>query len=330
MKKNRFHFVLLIFVHIASFAQPVLDSSNCNPGIGDIFIFKNCNGLTNVGLPGANQTWNLSAFSVTNTNTYACYSTTGSSFPSASVRMNSGSSNIYYTTSSSVLETSGIEDGVGTVYTYSDNEKILNYPFTFGNAFSDSWANSFNNGVQTFRTGTTATTADGYGTLILPGGTYTNILRVKMIQTYTDSVPGLGNVYAYVNTMYNWYKTGNHQPIASVSSLVINGAPPILFGKYLGEIAVPVKDIHENETAGIIVYPNLAVTSFTVMLHTEIPEVTFSLNDIIGQEIPLHIVQKSSTEFVITPTRMNTGIFTLTIFKEGHKIGSRRIVMNAE
>jgi hypothetical protein len=326
MKKNTTLLLLLCLMNIVSIAQPVLDSSNTCPIVGDVFIVANCNGAVNIGSAGANQTWDLSTFSATNSTTYACMSALGSLFPASSVKLNSLTSSMYYKGHASSLEVTGIENtGAGVDYTYSNTEKLLTFPFQLGDSLTDTWANSFDNGLTFFRQGTSHVLADGYGTVILPLGTFSNVLRVRTVQTYTDSIPGLGIMYSYVNTMYNWYMPGQHQPIASVSSLVTNGSSPVVYGSYLASLVTVSEDINSQFANATIIYPNPACQVFNVKLSAAIAQPTFNLTDFTGREVPLTVLPKTSNEFQITASGKLKGIFILTVKANGTSISSSRI-----
>jgi hypothetical protein len=326
MKKNSTLLLLLCLMSTLSIAQPVLDSSNTCPAMGDVFIVANCNGAVNIGSAGANQTWDLSTFSATNSTTYACMSASGSLFPASSVKLNSLTSSMYYKGNASSLEVTGIENtGAGVNYTYSNTEKLLTFPFQLGDSLTDTWANSFDNGLTFFRQGTSHVLADGYGTVILPVGTFGNVLRVRTVQTYTDSIPGLGIMYSYVNTMYNWYMPGQHQPIASVSSLVTNGSSPVVYGSYLASLVTASEDVSSQLVSGMIIYPNPATQVFNVNLSDTVNQLTFNLTDFTGREIPLNVLPKSSNAFQLTPSKKLSGTFILTVKANGKTISSGRI-----
>ncbi len=326
MKKNISLLFILCMMNILVIAQPVLDSSNSCPAVGDVFIVANCNGSVNVGSAGANQTWDLSSFSATNTTTFACTSALGSSFPAASVKLNSLTSNIYYSGSATSLEMAGMENNIaGVNYSYSNTEKMVKFPFQMGDSFTDTWANSFDNGLTYFREGTSNVLADGYGTVILPIGTFGNVLRVRTVQTYTDSMTGLGIMYTYVNTIYRWYLPGQHQPIASVSSLVTNGSSPVVYGSYLASLVTTVHEVSSQMVTNLTLYPNPAIHVFNVNLSATIDQPQFNLIDFTGREVPLNVLSKTSNEFQLTPSQKLSGIFILTVKAKDKSIGSGRI-----
>ncbi|HVA98265.1 MAG TPA: hypothetical protein VNG53_05165, partial [Bacteroidia bacterium] len=209
---------------LASAAQPTLTEANTSPIIGDIFS-NNATNYIAPGSSGANQTWDLSSMtttSTTTTNAVTPSSTTyGSSFPSSTIAFSSTGAVLYWKVSSTAEQTYGIAQG-STVISYSNPEDYLRFPFTYSNTYTDTWAATFTSGGYPYlRSGSTTVTADGYGTLKLPSGTYSNVLRVHFLENYQDStnIGGSPYIITYQDDEYLWYLPPNHQPIASISTL---------------------------------------------------------------------------------------------------------------
>lgn len=212
-------------------AQPTLTASGSNPVIGNSFTF-NVTNYFSPGSAGANQTWNFSAISATSSSssTVVAPSSTpnGSSFPAANIAFDNGSlgNYSYQKTTSAVFQNYGLVNSGGVVMSYSNPEDLMHYPFTYNNTYTDPWAVTFVNGGYTFyRTGTSTITADGYGTLITPAGTYTNVTRIHMLQVYKDSADfgGFTSVTNYTNDEYLWLKDGTRTSLAACFSAVAGG-----------------------------------------------------------------------------------------------------------
>jgi hypothetical protein len=232
MKKNLPNLLLatsLLTLSI-SMAQPTLTATGINPATGNSFVNYNTNYLSQ-GAAGANQTWDLSTFTISATNNaqiVASSSTTnGTSFPNSNVceSVTAASYYMYYKTSTTAWQVEGNvtpQGSASVVMPYSDPEDLLHYPFTYTNNYTDTWAATFTSaGYPYTRNGLDSITADSYGTLKLPTGTYSNVLRVHLIQNYTDNanIGGTPITITYRNDEYMWYLNGNHYPIATISSL---------------------------------------------------------------------------------------------------------------
>ncbi|NTW34494.1 MAG: hypothetical protein HGB12_18045, partial [Bacteroidetes bacterium] len=172
------------------------------------------------GPSGANQTWNFAALVVNptlNTQTCVAPSTTpyASSFPTATVAISNGSSNYeYYKINTGEYINLGMVVSANVI-PFSDPQKIVSYPFSYSNTLSDNIAATFVLGINTIRKGTSTTTADAWGTLILPSGSYTNTLRIKIIQDYVDS-----NLYYKATThqeSYLWFDGTHKNPLLNIT-----------------------------------------------------------------------------------------------------------------
>ncbi len=232
MKKNLLTVLSAITLFSATaIAQPTLNSSNTNPVTGDILALQQYSYI-NQGSSGANQTWNFSSITQS-TNaaisyTYAAVSPTNASvFPNANQQFNAATTYGFNKTSTTALQNYGVKQGTVNIV-YSNPEDQMHYPFTMGNSYTDPFYATFMNGGYNYvRQGTSSLNADAYGTLQLPSGTYSNVLRVHFVQDYSDStnIPGFGDyVLNYINDSYMWYLPNNHMPIFSTYSLTVSSA----------------------------------------------------------------------------------------------------------
>src|SRR5262249_35849058 len=114
----------------------------------------------------------------------------------------------------------------------------------YNNTYTDSWAATFVSSSYTFyRTGSTTVTADGYGTLTTPDGTFNNVMRVHFVQTYQDSAYISGPIIiTYQNDEYMWYLNGNHYPIAAVYTLSSNASSTTTGGFYMSNVVNSVPE----------------------------------------------------------------------------------------
>lgn len=136
------------------------------------------------------------------------------------------------------------------VIAFSNPENLLTYPFNYSNSLTDTWAGTFTSSVTFYRSGTSTVTADGYGTVTTPAGTFANAMRVHYVQSYKDSANFSGPIIiTYMNDEYLWYLPGNHQPIASVTSFTSNsfsGTTITTSASYINNV---VNGIKENSLA---------------------------------------------------------------------------------
>ena len=290
MKKNLFCLIIVTFIMCSvTFAQPTITATGTNSVIGESFNFNSAS-YVSPGNSGANQTWDLSSMSGTPTlTTVIAPSTTAnaSSFTNANVAWSYASGGIsYYKTSSSAYQNYGVVSG-SIVMAYTNPEDLMHFPFTYNNTYTDTWATTFVNGGYTFyRTGSTTVTADGYGTLTTPAGTYTNALRIHFVETYQDST-NVGGPYLiqYSNDEYMWYKDGSHYPIATVYTLTENGTPTT-GGAYMSS------SVGINESSALLssadLFPNPASSKITLNYTlTKSQKVDVYLYNSIGEKLDI-------------------------------------------
>ncbi len=202
-------------------AQPVLDQSSIG-SIGSVYQI----GLTDtlfpasqVGSAGANQTWDFRTLVAGSfdTITYVSVASTGyaSDFPTSDFAIQQASLNNGFGFMES--DTSGLQllgfvgDLLGTgtpIVAYQTPAMLVSqFPFTYNDAFSNTSTLDVSLDASGFGIPLVDSArfkniqvrnlvADGYGTLELPTATYSNVLRIKEINTQTDST--------WIHTFFGW------------------------------------------------------------------------------------------------------------------------------
>lgn len=307
----------------------------------------------NPGPAGANQTWNLTPFTTAFTNTVNCVTPGstpyGSSFTNATVASTSTSGTVttyaYIKSSATAMQNYGaaIPQSTATVVIpYSNPEDFLHYPFTMGNSYTDTWATTFTlstSGVTntTYRNGTDSVTADGYGTLTTPDGTFANVLRVHFVQNYHDStvITGFPTAYLgdYRNDEYMWYLNGNHSAIASVSALhsVTSFTNSMTYSaNYLQGVVVGI----EQQSAisnSLSLFPNPASSVLNIELNlSEDQKADIKIINSLGQQVnALTNMQgvQGSNRFKVNVDGLPEGIYFAQVSLDGVVSVTRRFVV---
>ena len=173
-------FFILSFV---SFGQPVLNASDINPLNINSNYYPTFNSSISVGSPGADQIWDFSSLSVSNTGPYVINNSVAtapfaSSFPTANFYVKSGQVNDdnygYYNLTSSTLEILGASNNNMIVANFINPQTTLVFPFAFNTSFTDTYQVASNQSIKTI-----TAIYDGYGTLITQIGTFTDVMRLK-------------------------------------------------------------------------------------------------------------------------------------------------------
>jgi len=294
MKKQLLYFTAATFLMgtAAAIAQPTLTAAGTNPVIGNSFAYTGTSAF-GPGPSGAGQTWNFSTISGTLGGPSNCVTVAstpnGASFPSANIAFNNTSSSnySYFKTSSTAYQNYGNVTSSGVVMSYSNPEDFLRFPFAYTNSYTDPWSVTFvNSGFTFYRTGTTTVTADGYGTLIIPSGTYSNVMRVHFVQTYQDSADFGGTPYiiSYSNDEYLWYSNSTHAALAATFNFTSTPGSSGSAGFYLGS------PVGIDEISGLLsdfnVYPNPAVNELTIDFNLlESAAYTVNVYNSLGQSV---------------------------------------------
>lgn len=255
-----------------------------NPGNSSTLIEADTGSYT-PGSAGASQTWNFSGLVISGTpytTNYVAPSTTpyASSFPGATVASDDGTGDYtYYTQTSSGVEVDG-EAASAYTLVYSNTETLMKYPFAFGNGNTDNYAGTAT-GVS--ETGTVNISADAYGTLILPSGSYST-LRVKTVESYTQVV-GTASITTHV-TLYSWYSATSRFPLLQYVIATASGA----FTDYEKQIIVNSTVVGIDEPGKndnfLSVYPNPSHGNCTLNYDLQqSAAVSITVMDMTGQKV---------------------------------------------
>jgi hypothetical protein len=229
----------LLFAGTAT-AQPTIDQSNFAPSPGESFVL-NASAWMDPGPSGANVTWDFSALVIDSTFTYAYVDPASTpmtdSFPTATLAYAEGGGYAYRSFDATGGYYLGYHmGGTSPVVDYQDPELTFQFPCTYGTQWVDDLYADYLPGPAWFYAGSINAEADGYGTLILPYGTFTNVLRLHLIRNTTLETQWPEDEY-YVDTIYYYLHPGTHYPLVEVFSntLVDAISPPPPGVRWLGD-----------------------------------------------------------------------------------------------
>lgn len=249
--------VLCALLAPLSFGQ-TLQGSDLNATIGET-IDINMSSYTPPGSAGTGQTWDLSSVSTTSSSTVS-HTAANPGFPSTNITQSAtGGTSIYFDFASTGQHMHGVDAG-GTIITYSDAMTFVGFPLSMSTTGNDTHMATFTSGGFPFtRAGTTSWEVDGTGTLITPNGTYTNCLRVKIIQDYSDTWSG--PQIDYLVEIYAWFKAGIHYPVAEMNTLTTSSSGTQTYGLYVtGNVG-----LEDAPELTFTMYPNPATNEISVM-----------------------------------------------------------------
>ena len=203
----------------------------------------------------------------------------GQSFPGSNICLAQGTFGIYGYLS---IDDDKFENYGSSFLTsqtiYSDPETELVFPMGYEDSFTDDYAYSASLfGVTTYGTGTVSGEIDGYGTVILPNGTFDDAVRVKIVDEGVDSTDlGLGIVEKLVTTTttYFWYSSAH--------------TGPLCYREYTEGIQVAIVEALPNDTIAIdpdssFAFDPTATTSSATFLQEDAFELKASPNPFMSQ-----------------------------------------------
>jgi len=295
----------LLFITVLStsvMAQPVLQGSNL--AVAGLSATLNGGALVSPGTAGANQTWDFSTAVTSPVGVFkiaACgFTTCTSGFSSSQWCWDIPGSKVhYYNVSSSVCEQVGKDIPAsncsgGTNYT-PNPKTIFSLPFSYTNSFSDTWL------TTTSASGSNGGTYDGYGTLITPFGTHTNVIRI----TNTENSVYNNTIFLNSNPVYPLMVISTGSNSTSILSAVNVG-------------------VKENETENVFtVFPNPSNGKFSIIAQRA-GATQLEVVNLLGETVYAADITSDNTEIDLSANAQ--GIYFIK-FYTGQTVRTQKIVV---
>lgn len=308
MKKIIFGILIL---PIAVQAQTLQGSDFPTAGTVKTLMLADTSGVQ-PGNAGTGVTWNFS--SLTNsgqlqTDSFFTPSATpyGASFPTATIVEHEQypGTNYYIYFKDDGSEFQRVGNVQPDTVVYYDPANQFPYPVSYGSTNNDTYFASYNaNGYLTHMRGTVTNDVDGSGTLMLPTGTYTNVIRMKFVRNEKDTVFSSPGVTGQLSqTIYNWYQSSLYYPLLSITITQVQfsvGSP--VSSKLVGyrQGTTGINNL-KNTLSFVNAYPNPANDNMEINYQLkQTQSVTFSVINLLGQ-----VVKKINTD------TQNSGVYTL-------------------
>jgi hypothetical protein len=235
---------------IALSAQPLI-STNEYYHIGDVINLINCDaGTLSAGSSGAAMSWNFSSLTNIGTLVMTVARDTTTAY----------TSNLLITLPNGDLEHMMENNTDSYVYAIekSGTSVIMNYnnldidkrPLTYNDTYTDTFRDIIVT-PATHGTGIIIVKADAYGTIQLPTGTYSNVLRVRKYQYEVDTISGGGTTESTI-TSYLWFDSVHSAPLFEMDS--INASTGFTYeARYLAsDESVPTRNMVKENFNGCI------------------------------------------------------------------------------
>lgn len=276
------------------------------------------------GPAGNGVTWDLSALSSYANETQAVTDYSGATYPTASIKVAIPSSEDYYQISDTLIQLVGRHSlGFPGNYSFTDAMDYLKFPITPSLNYSDTYSCNYVNNVghSMSETGSIQREFSGFGILVTPIGTFTDVVRVKFLHVLSTTDNSSGNIYPDTVITYYWYKAGVHYELASV----VHGnsfSGPYDFSTYLD---VPADlGLEENPSSRLSVFPNPSNKLITVQSDEVISKV--EVHQLSGGLALDQAVNNTSSE--IDLSALNTGMYLVKIYGKDGAVSVKRIAKN--
>lgn len=164
--------------------------------------------------------------------------------------------------------------------------------------------------------GTASTLADATGTLVLPGRTYTNVIRVKLVQSYTVSSLLVNGPIDQV--VYKYFAPGKKNPVLVINTSTTNlGALSTQTSVSIDAnyLATGINNVKASTTE-VMAYPNPANN----LLNIVAPEATsLVISDITGKSIYTGSINNGKS--TINTESFVNGVYFYTLYNNTAKLG---------
>ncbi len=193
-----------------------------------------------VGPSGSGVTWDFSQLTATGETTTITYTEPANSpyaaaFPSATLAEQSDTAWSYYQLAGGRWTRLGERSEAFESGQWENPLDMALVPWAYQQEMTDDAKHTFSvNGTVVNRNAVIRATYDGYGTLILPQGTFQNVIRIAYEQTVLDSsqiVAGPVTIGTGITTAikaWTWHQAGNPKPLLAIDTAritIITGPP---------------------------------------------------------------------------------------------------------
>ncbi|MGN6566623.1 MAG: T9SS type A sorting domain-containing protein [Flavipsychrobacter sp.] len=319
---------LLISMCLLITAQAQLTIHHCEDFMaGTTLRFQQCDPSVLAGNSGASVTWDFSALAPmpdTTTEWIVAPAATAyaAQFPTANlVEKYSDGTFVYARTNTDSSFLVGYLDTVnGYTIRYPDPVLYALRPISYGNIITRAFSNIFRSSSFNFNgNGSCTITADAYGTLILPNGSFPNTLRLTITQTQSDTVIPGGTVTFTTTVSHIWFDDSHTSALLKIDSTqtAVGSSKTV---QYLLSETTAVPQIISIDL--FCFYPNPAndVVNITAPVGS-----VLSITNTIGQQVIS--VHTTPNKTALSLSGLPDGLYFMSCRTE-HGVQSRSLVIN--
>lgn len=296
--KQIFIIPLVVLLNVAVLAQPTLTSESFYSPGDFVLAYDVSTENLNDGSDGANQTWDFSHLETIQESSRWGGSVVDPAsiddfdfYAEANVAMVLNNGTIrYWNRNDDQLNAIG-QGGDHDLLHLNNPNVLLEFPFTMGSAFSDEASGTLYSTCRTYDwQSTSETQAVAYGTLVLPSGTFENVLKVRRISftSKTETEHGFEKENNIVE--HYWFQPGTAGPLFYMRSWSNNGCPGSnegmeAFYTVHDNFSTGTDDLH-HDSMSMNIFPNPASGKTHLSIRTEKDVVgQIWISDMLGQNV---------------------------------------------
>lgn len=335
---------MLLFGTSTLLGQVVITYNNHAPQVGQTVVMKSLFGdftplEIDPGTPGANKVWNFSTFVgdeefstsfINPAQTPFADSVAGTDINIASEFSDEETNGYAFFSVNqqgmSVKSFGLMESGLPFSYNeYDPAPKLMTFPFAYENTYSTYGEIIYSYGEEFSMVNKvwTTVTADAWGTLTNPTGTYNNVLRVKSQSidssfTYISGQPPF--VDGYETLDYSWYSADHRYLVQSVYGDLIEGEFEVWGVEYLIEESASVGD---KFISNLHVYPNPA----SEVLYIDNANGQYLLSDVMGRKVMEVAAKGYNKQVSLNVAELPEGIYILQEIRNNQVVSSSKVMI---
>jgi hypothetical protein len=337
------HFLLfpLALCALTLSSQPIITSENFFQPNQTILAFDaNGVGVTD-GEDGPNRIWDFTNLQATGNSVIWGGETASPNqqegfefFDDATVALMLPSGKLRYwkNTESSVIYIG--HDGSDDLLTLNDGSTLMNYPFSYGSSQSDESNGDLSSACRNYIWESSAQTEGvGYGTLLLPSGTFENVLKVRRISFGVRKNIELDHERENNIVEYYWFSEDVSGPLLYIRQWTNNGCPGSNEGTEVSFISpnltTEIANIDQAELS-FNIFPNPANDFAILRIDTEKQTlVHITITDLLGHEIvnPTNTIQVNGSQVVdLDIAGLQKGLYLVHAASENTRYTQKLIV----
>lgn len=260
----------------------------------------------------------------------------GATYPQANLALHEISPTVnyfvYFNETGSSVSRVGNADPVNVI-TYSNPATQYVFPLSYGTTANDTYSASYvdaSSGSTVHVHGSGTSNADALGTIVLPSGTYSNVLRVHYTRTETDTIftTSSGSFPLHLtDDFYLWYQSGLYYPVFHLENSTTQVASgPITHKKVVGwRTGNASAGINETADSDINIFPNPASSIIHIQSQQNTTPVTISLFDATGKLV--RSIETVSENAELQVSDLTNGVYFLFVNFGNGKSETKKILI---